>query len=192
MYILIEAFSAAIFLISLFLLLWRVRFHDFWKTLRYLVFAVYVSAVYHLVGLPTIQFLRFDVTLNLIPFAGLAADFKNAVLNVALFVPLGILLPFLWKDYRTFKRTVFFGFGMSLSIELLQMLTFRATDVNDLLTNTLGAAIGYWIYKIAVKLVPALGNAGRRKNDAGFLILIVCAVMFFLQPVIASFLYRIT
>lgn len=190
--ILIETLSAAVILVPLFLLLWKIRFRSFYKTLWYTLFALYLCAVYYLVGMPTILFLRFDVNLNLIPFSGIVADLKNALLNVALFVPLGFLLPLLWKQYATAKQTIVFGFAMSLAIELLQLLTFRATDINDLLTNLTGTAIGYALFDGLAKCVPRVKRVRWRKNDSAFLILLVVFVMFFLQPYVVSFYYYVT
>lgn len=189
--ILTETSAAAVILIPVFLLLWKVKFRDFRKTALYAVFAIYLSAVYFLVGMPTIQFHTFDLNLNLIPFIGMIADLKNEIRNVFLFIPLGLFLPLLWKKYRKWKNTLLFGFGMTLSIELLQLFTYRATDINDILTNTLGTLIGYLIFKVILKKVPAVVNTVR-KNDVFFIIFLVAAVMFFLQPYVVSFLYRIT
>ena len=41
------------------------------------------------------------------------------------------------------------GFGISFAIEVLQMFCGRTTDVDDLLMNTLGALIGYWMFLAA-------------------------------------------
>lgn len=190
--ILIETLSAAVILVPLLTLLWKLRFRSISKTLWYTLFALYLCAVYYLVGMPTILFLRFDVNLNLVPFSGILADLKNAVQNVALFVPLGFLLPLLWKQYAAPKQTIFFGFVMSLAIELLQLLTFRATDINDLITNTLGTAIGYGLFSGTAKLLPGIRQLRRRKNEVFFLLLIVVLVMFFAQPFVVNFYYSIT
>lgn len=40
---------------------------------------------------------------------------------------------------------------MSLSIEILQLFTFRATDVDDLMMNTIGALVGYGIAKLILR-----------------------------------------
>ena len=40
---------------------------------------------------------------------------------------------------------------MSLSIEVLQLFTFRATDVDDLMMNTIGALVGYGIAKLILR-----------------------------------------
>ena len=39
-------------------------------------------------------------------------------------------------------------FGLSLLIELSQLLNHRSSDINDLIMNTLGAVIGFAFYRI--------------------------------------------
>ena len=46
------------------------------------------------------------------------------------------------------------GLIVSLSIEIIQMFGFGTSDVNDLITNTLGACLGYGVYKLLYKFVP--------------------------------------
>lgn len=185
----IEILLSLVLLIPVFWRLHRYRFHSTKQTLLYLVFGVYLSAVYLFVGMPTVQFLRFDVSLTLIPFLPMAADFRNTLLNILLFVPLGILLPFLWSEYRTAKAAVTFGFGMSLAIELLQILTYRATDINDLIANTLGTAVGYGIFRMASHWGPARAETAGKKGDLIIILVSVFLVMFFLQPWLAAAYY---
>jgi glycopeptide antibiotics resistance protein len=80
---------------------------------------------------------------------------RNTLGNVALFMPLGILLPLIDTRFRTFKRVLLFALAMSLVIETVQFgLRFvgnpRAVDIDDVLLNTLGACLGFLIYR-AVK-----------------------------------------
>lgn len=94
----------------------------------------------------------FDPNISLMPFANgmLYSDY----LNILMFVPLGLFLPLLWKKYHNAFNTIKFGFYLSLFIEISQLFTrFRATDINDLITNTLGTAIGWLIYIIFSKLI---------------------------------------
>ena len=70
-----------------------------------------------------------------------------------MFLPLGFLLPQLRK--RGFLLTLFAGFTLSLFIESVQLMYLlsgtpylRAFDVTDLINNTLGAALGWIIYRI--------------------------------------------
>lgn len=68
----------------------------------------------------------------------------NVLLNIALFVPLGFLLPLLAKPFRKWYAALGAGFGVSLLIELSQFFTGRGMcDVDDLFTNTLGAMLGW-------------------------------------------------
>jgi len=192
LYKLIEILLAALLLAPAFWLLDRARFRDRKRTMLYFVFGLYLAAVYSFVGLPTLQFIRLELKLELVPLVPMLDDLRNTVLNVVLFVPLGMLLPFLWEKYRTGKTMILFGFCMSLAIELLQILTYRATDINDLIANTLGTVIGYGLYRIVVHLVPALKGFAKQKNEVAVVTVVVFLVMFFLQPYLASAFYAMT
>ncbi|MGN0470250.1 MAG: VanZ family protein [Acutalibacteraceae bacterium] len=74
----------------------------------------------------------------------------NVIGNVMIFAPIGIFAPYLFKT--DFKHTAWFGFLISLTIEGGQLPLPRTTDVDDLLLNTAGAAVGYGIYIIFNKL----------------------------------------
>ena len=187
----IEILISMILLVPVFSVLNKSKFHSIKKTMLYFVFATYLTAVYLFVGMPTLQFMRFDLSLTLMPFLPMIADFKNTILNIILFIPLGIMLPFLWKKYNNLKTTLIFGFSMSLVIELLQILTYRATDINDLIANTLGAVVGYFVFRITSCVFPSLSKFAKRKNEIAVILLSVFAVMFFVQPYLATLYYRI-
>ena len=104
---------------------------------------------------------------NLIPFT-VFADTRRAVAegntayflinflgNIGMFVPIGFLVPLLWRG-QGLGRTALVGFLCSLAIELCQLLLPRGTDVDDLWLNTLGAALGYGLFWICGRLWPAL------------------------------------
>jgi glycopeptide antibiotics resistance protein len=66
--------------------------------------------------------------------------------NLALFFPLGILLPLVWRHLR-FRTGILIALALSVSIELVQYLSsawgsYRAADVNDVILNVLGACLG--------------------------------------------------
>ena len=74
-------------------------------------------------------------------------QFGNMVLNVLLFMPLGYLLPVSIRRFNRWWQVLSIGFLFSLLIETVQLLTRLGWfDASDLLHNTLGALIGYWIY----------------------------------------------
>ncbi len=61
--------------------------------------------------------------------------------NIAVFLPFGFGLALAWR--RSIVRVALAGLGLSLVIELLQLvIPSRATDIDDLIFNTLGAALG--------------------------------------------------
>ena len=89
-------------------------------------------------------------------------NWANVLLNVALFVPLGGLLPLLWKKCRKWYVTLPIGFGLSLAIELVQLaFCLGSCDVDDLFTNTLGAVIGYFCIMAFLSLFNEKGHKAR-------------------------------
>lgn len=67
----------------------------------------------------------------------------NVIGNILMFVPVGIFYPICFKKLDNLLKTVIACFGLSLYIELTQLLCFeRHTDVDDLILNTSGALIG--------------------------------------------------
>jgi glycopeptide antibiotics resistance protein len=77
--------------------------------------------------------------------------------NVALFVPLGFLLPLVAPRMDRWWRAVGAGFALSTAIELTQLAFpgLRRPDVNDVLMNTLGAALGFAADRLAARLRAA-------------------------------------
>lgn len=79
----------------------------------------------------------------------------SMVMNIFLFVPLGAALPFLFPDEtRTRKRillTIAIALCLSVIIELVQLLAARGmTQTDDVICNTLGAAIGACTYPLSL------------------------------------------
>ncbi len=89
-----------------------------------------------------------------------SAVFLQVVLNIALLIPLGMLLAYRYRN--SFGFTILAGFGVSLLIETVQgtaMLgifdcPYRLADVDDLITNTAGAAVGWAIGANLIRWLP--------------------------------------
>jgi len=81
------------------------------------------------------------------------ATLAGAAGNVALFLPLGFLLPLLAPRLDRLGRTVAAGFLLSVAIELSQVAFpgVRRADVNDVLMNTLGTALGFLAWRLATR-----------------------------------------
>jgi glycopeptide antibiotics resistance protein len=90
--------------------------------------------------------------MNLIPLITLTPqDLQTSLLNILLLIPFGFGLPFI-TNYRM-KKIVVMGALFSIVIEFLQLITgfmanitFRIADINDVIFNTMGAAIGYLLF----------------------------------------------
>ena len=75
----------------------------------------------------------------------------DALVNIVGFVPFGFLFCAYFALAGRFKRpalvTIFLGFTLSLTIESLQaFLPTRDSSTIDVITNTLGACLGVWLY----------------------------------------------
>ena len=91
-----------------------------------------------------------------------AKNWANVLLNIAMFVPMGFLLPLLGKKFRKWFITIPIGFGASLTIELLQLMMGRGIcDVDDLFCNALGAAMGYFMIMVVLSLLTEKGNRAK-------------------------------
>ena len=66
-----------------------------------------------------------------------------------MFIPSGIVLPVIYKRLDTFVKVLLAGSGISLCIEIIQLpFSVRATDIDDLILNTIGVIVGYGIYTL--------------------------------------------
>ena len=98
----------------------------------------------------------FPLNVRFIPFVNMFSGYDsqkkmllNIIGNIAMLIPSGIVLPVLYKKLDRFWKVVLAGFMLSLCIELLQLPFYeRVSDVDDLILNTLGVALGYGIYRL--------------------------------------------
>lgn len=186
----LEAGIAAIILIPTFWLLNRYCFRNSRRAVCYLIMSLYLAAVDAVVGLPSLLYIRLDQNINLVPFAYMFSDYRNSLLNVLLFVPLGFLLPVLWKRFRSLLWTGLFGLSFSLSIELLQLLTLRATDINDLMTNTTGTILGWLLGRLVLRLFPSI-RPSWKTGELAIVFGVTFAVMFLAQPFLAEIIWNL-
>ena len=96
-------------------------------------------------------------SVNLIPFRELflngKIDIAETILNVVIFIPLGIYAGVLFKRW-SFGKKLFFFFLISLVFEAIEFLfKIGAFDVTDIVTNTIGGIIGLMMFKAIEKLV---------------------------------------
>lgn len=90
-------------------------------------------------------------SVNLIPY-GASGGRREILLNVLIFLPFGIL--FKVVDKRSSNLTKgFVIFLVSCAFEILQyLLAIGATDITDVINNTIGGLIGLLIYWLLTKI----------------------------------------
>ncbi|MEV5111566.1 VanZ family protein [Bacillus sp. LBA3-1-1.1] len=143
------------------------------------VFLFYLSLVYGVTQIATVwDISRYETwirvsQINLTLFD--TAGSTTYLLNILLFMPLGFLLPTIWPHFRKMKKTVCAGFFFSLAIELNQLLNNRITDIDDLFTNTLGAIVGYVLYRALFKMIC---KREEKKIDTNFPLVIKYEAIF--------------
>ena len=79
--------------------------------------------------------------------------FRNLAGNIILFVPIGIFLPVLFVKQRKFGIFLLTTVIIISAVEITQLVTLLGTcDVDDLLLNTAGACIGYWLWRLYLRI----------------------------------------
>ncbi len=129
------------------------------KWMALLIFLLYCAFVIII----TILMRRGTVTktVNMIPFdhvkkavtTGEMKSLDGDILNIVLFIPFGFFLSKI--NDRVFNRAIYafiLGFAASTAIETIQLVFHLGyCDINDVIANSLGAGIGYWISRIGQK-----------------------------------------
>jgi glycopeptide antibiotics resistance protein len=120
------------------------------KALSWILFAAYLFLLLWLV-LFKFAYDPFAVirdyqtrTLNLIPFA--YSRNSEMIANVLAFIPFGVMLGVNFKQLA-FRYRIAAIFAFSVAVEIIQyLLAIGATDITDIIMNTLGGSIGLAVY----------------------------------------------
>lgn len=163
-------------------------------TLGAAFFGIALVGMLGVTGVPSVGQIHFSPNISLIPFIDAGDTGVQYLPNVLLFIPFGFFLPLLWERFDSWGRALLYGAGMSLAIEVAQLFCWRATDIDDWIMNTLGALIGFAIFrglrKTAPRFVAHCRIQGGRTGIAGlepWLILLLCWLFpLLLQPVVSE------
>lgn len=121
------------------------------------VLAIYLFGTLSVTGAGTIFDLKMygieirSDQINLFPFSQ-DIDIMAYLQNILLFIPFSFLLALIWPHYAKWKFAVLSGCLFSLLIELSQLLNNRQTDIDDLILNIVGTALGYFLYQIFISV----------------------------------------
>ncbi|MCH1627267.1 VanZ family protein [Ferdinandcohnia quinoae] len=101
---------------------------------------------------------------NLVPFSTIQNYFTyydhfplkiwivNIAGNIGVFVPFGILLPLLFSKLTNVIRFTFTFLVGIITLETFQLISkLGSLDVDDVILNTVGALVGFFIFKLFIK-----------------------------------------
>jgi glycopeptide antibiotics resistance protein len=120
---------------------------------------------------------------NLLPFKtilpyllgekGLMIAGINLIGNIVLLVPIGVLVPFLYRN-MTWKKSLALAVSIGFAIEGMQaLLHVGIFDIDDVILNGLGVMIGYWAFMILANWV----RSGKYKTIIITAIIIITAAV---------------
>lgn len=113
-------------------------------------------------GLGTANFVPFKTIKMYIKYADRLNSFENLAGNILVFVPFGILFPLIRTKRKKFLDVLLYAFVLVMGIEVFQLFSnFGAFDVDDIILNCFGAALGYIIYRLCLKLFTNLKEKER-------------------------------
>ncbi|MDR1135920.1 MAG: VanZ family protein [Clostridiales Family XIII bacterium] len=91
-----------------------------------------------------------------------ATEWRDIILNIIMFMPLGFMLPLLSEKWRRLLRVFAVAAAGTLLIEYLQYAwELGVFQLDDMINNTLGAVIGYGM------VMACLTFQGRTRGEAG-------------------------
>ena len=110
--------------------------------------------------MPTILYYIFSGHLDWLWWSA-KSIFPHLLLNILLYIPLGLALPFIYKKSSLLKIFLT-GLSVSFLIEFGQFFIGRESEMDDLICNTLGAVVGYLLYLLVKKLFPKFVENGKK------------------------------
>ena len=176
------------FLFTIPFILWQYHKYGSIHKLRVLIiysFILYMICVYFLaifplpdrdsidMSSPVCQLIPFNFILDIIKESSQFKSFwlvltdssvYTVLFNILMFIPFGMYLRYYFKN--NLKKTILFSFLFSLFLELTQLTglyfiyphPYRLFDVDDLIINTLGGIIGYFVMGIFMRFLPSRDN----------------------------------
>ena len=132
-----------------------------------LVFIYLIALIWILLFKMGVEFSYMENrNINLIPFSEFLSDTGTVdpgglVLNIIIFIPLGLYSGLIFKSWSMVQNTGLF-LSTSLLIESIQyFIRIGAFDITDIITNTSGGILGILLYKTIEKMA---GNPYRAQK----------------------------
>ena len=146
-------------IIPIMILVWSVIGAAFYKYMRVIGVIVAVLATAAILYVTVIARGESTAGVDLVPFSSFERAkiqpemYRTMLMNVFLFVPLGLSLPFVFGG-STAKRillSILIGFLLSVTVEAIQYFgTLGMAETDDVICNSLGTAIGSCAYPLSL------------------------------------------
>mgnify|MGYP003300688646 CR=1 FL=1 len=140
-----------------------------------LFFILYVMFLFEIV---TIQDHNYGLS-NFIPFKeifrykiGSRLFIKNIIGNILLFLPYGYFA----ADYLKSKKLsliCFLTMIVSFTIELVQLNIGRTFDIDDIILNTIGGMLGYFLYRLLENIKVKLPKIFKTEGFINFVVIVI-------------------
>lgn len=153
---------------------------DWIRTLSRIAFVIYMLVLVYFLLLSdgfgrTVR--RDEFHYNLIPFVEIIRFVKyrdeigfynvmiNLVGNVVAFIPFGALIRWVVNRGVQWYHVMGYTFLFSLSVELLQLIAkVGSFDVDDLILNTFGGLLGYFVYYLLRRIDRIMDDCKQRRS----------------------------
>ena len=112
------------------------------------------------------NFVPFYTIGNLLFHHSFAEFIKNNIGNIILFIPFGFMLSFKFNNINGLLKGCLVGMLLSTSIECIQLfMPNRWTDIDDVILNTLGAGLGFVLFKLTNQMCKTYKEIHHAKED---------------------------
>ncbi len=157
------------------------------KTLTHILFGIYCILLIWIIlfklsfSFEDIKMMTGRRAINLIPFYydnEVSMHFSEVMRNLFIFIPFGLYLGMMGFK---FLKAVLIGFVFSLTMEICQyVFAIGGSDITDIITNTLGAAIGAALYLILTLIFKNKVKLNRVLNILALIVTVLFTGFIFL------------
>ena len=140
-----------------------------------LLFILYVMCLFEIV---TLQDNNYGLS-NIIPFKemfryqiGSRLFIKNIIGNILLFLPYGYFASVFLKNKKV-NSICLLTCLISLTIEIVQLKIGRTFDIDDCILNTLGGALGFYLYRLTERIKLSLPKFFTTDGFMNFIVILI-------------------
>lgn len=151
----------------------------FYKELFSLIFILYVMCLFEVV---TLQDNNYGLS-NIIPFKeifrysiGSRLFVKNIIGNILLFLPYGYFTSY-YLNSKKFWSVALLTLIVSFTIECVQLNIGRTFDIDDVILNTCGGILGFFIFNISESLSSKLPQIFKSDGFINFVVVLLLIIV---------------